>query len=68
VLDILSEVNRKGRSVVMVTHDVKSALRGDRIVYLEDGSLRGECGFEKYAGADERRNEKLLAFLKDMGW
>jgi putative ABC transport system ATP-binding protein len=68
VLDILTEVNRAGRSVVMVTHDVRSALRGDRIVYLEDGALRGECMFEKYAGDDARRNETLLAFLKDMGW
>ncbi|MDR2611269.1 MAG: ABC transporter ATP-binding protein [Clostridiales Family XIII bacterium] len=68
VLDILSEVNRKGRSVVMVTHDVRSALRGDRIVYLKDGALRGECKFEKYTGDDARRNETLLAFLKDMGW
>jgi putative ABC transport system ATP-binding protein len=68
VLDILSEVNRAGRSVVMVTHDVRSALRGDRIVYLEDGALRGECRFKKYAGDDSRRNETLLAFLKDRGW
>jgi putative ABC transport system ATP-binding protein len=68
VLDILSEVNRGGRSVVMVTHDIQSALRGDRIVYLKDGSLCGECKFEKYTGGDSRRNERLLAFLKDMGW
>jgi putative ABC transport system ATP-binding protein len=68
VLDILSDVNRSGRSVVMVTHDIQSALRGDRIVYLKDGAICGECALEKYAGADSRRNEKLLAFLKDMGW
>ncbi|MCL1872985.1 MAG: ABC transporter ATP-binding protein [Clostridiales bacterium] len=68
VLDILSEVNREGRSIVMVTHDLKSALRGNRIIYLKDGAVCGECNLAEYVIEDPKRSEQLLAFLKEMGW
>ncbi|WP_423918545.1 ABC transporter ATP-binding protein [Candidatus Poriferisodalis sp.] len=35
-------VDDLGRTVVMVTHDVKAASYADRAVFLGDGSLRGE--------------------------
>ena len=35
VLDALSESNRKGQSIVMVTHDIISARRGNRILYVK---------------------------------
>ena len=34
VLDVLTEFNREGQSIVIVTHDMKSARRGNRIIYL----------------------------------
>jgi putative ABC transport system ATP-binding protein len=68
VLDALTDVNDKGQSVVMVTHDLTSARRGDRILYLQDGVIRGECHLGKYSSGDEERHNKLNTFLKDMGW
>ena len=41
VLDVFTELNAKGQSIVMVTHDMKTALRGSRVVYLRDGSVIG---------------------------
>ncbi|MCI8412091.1 MAG: ABC transporter ATP-binding protein, partial [Clostridia bacterium] len=35
VLDVLTELNNDGQSIIMVTHDKKSALRGNRIIYLK---------------------------------
>ncbi len=32
----------------MVTHDIKSARRGNRSLYLKDGSIYGECELSKY--------------------
>ena len=52
----------------MVTHDVKSALRGSRIIYLEDGNICDECVLGKYSENDSKRYEKLSAFLRRMGW
>lgn len=68
VLDVLTRFNEQGQSVVMVTHDVRSARRGNRILYLKDGAVLGECELGKYVSGDAARHEKLSAFLKSMGW
>ncbi len=68
VLDTLTRFNEKGQSVVMVTHDMRSARRGNRILYLKDGVILGECDLGKYSHGDMQRHEKLSNFLNDMGW
>lgn len=68
VLDMLTKFNEQGQSVVMVTHDIRSARRGNRILCLKDGVILGECDLGKYTHGDTARHEKLSAFLKDMGW
>lgn len=68
VLNTLTKFNEGGQSVVMVTHDMRSARRGNRILYLKDGSILGECELGKYVPNDPERHEKLSAFLKEMGW
>ncbi len=68
VLNTLTSFNEQGQSVVMVTHDMRSARRGNRILYLKDGSIMGECDLGKYRPDDKERHEKLSAFLVKMGW
>ena len=68
VLDTLTAVNNSGQSIIMVTHDLRSARRGNRILYLCDGSIIGECVLGKYAPGDPARHQKLAAFLSEMGW
>ena len=67
-LDVLSEVNNEGQNIVMVTHDLKSARRGNRIIYIRDGVIQGVCDLGKYVSGDSVRHEKLRAFLLEMGW
>ncbi|HBA49467.1 MAG TPA: ABC transporter ATP-binding protein [Lachnospiraceae bacterium] len=68
VLDTLTRFNEQGVSMVMVTHDMRSARRGNRILYLKDGALLGECDLGRYVSGDRARHEKLAAFLGEMGW
>ncbi len=68
VLDVLTDINNSGQSVVMVTHDIKSARRANRIIYLQDGGIIGECNIGKYVSGDKERHEKIRRFLEDMGW
>lgn len=68
VLDTLTKFNEQGQSVVMVTHDMRSARRGDRILYIKDGAVLGECNLGKYKHEDKKRHEKLSGFLVEMGW
>lgn len=68
VLDTLTEFNEQGQSIVMVTHDMRSARRGNRILYLKDGSVMGECDLGKYQRGNKERHKKLSDFLTEMGW
>ncbi|MEE3467195.1 MAG: ABC transporter ATP-binding protein [Eubacterium sp.] len=68
VLDALCEFNDAGQSIVMVTHDIRSARRGNRILYVRDGEIVGECELGKYISGDKERHQKLSDFLVSMGW
>jgi len=68
VLDTLTEFNNNGQSIVMVTHDIKSARRGNRIIYLKDGEIAGVCDLGKYIPDDKERHQKISDFLITMGW
>lgn len=68
VLDLFTKFNREGQSIIMVTHDIKSAIRGNRILYLRDGKILDECNLGTYDGNNEERIEKMNRFLGEMGW
>ncbi len=67
VLDTLTKFNEKGQSIVMVTHDISSARRGNRILYVKDGEIAGECNLGKDVTGDKDRHQKLNDFLATMG-
>lgn len=69
VLDVFSEINKDGQSVVMVTHDLKAACRGNRILFLRDGRIDGELELGLYQKEEEKdREEQLYHFLQERGW
>jgi len=67
-LDALTQVNNSGQSVIAVTHDLKTARRGNRVLYISDGVICGTCDLGKYVSGDRSRHDKLTAFLGEMGW
>ncbi|MFD2675100.1 ABC transporter ATP-binding protein [Gulosibacter bifidus] len=68
VLDLLNEVNREGQTVVMVTHDIHSAERADRICFLRDGHIRSELQLEPFTETSRERTESVTSFLAECGW
>lgn len=69
VLEILTELNNKGQSIVMVTHDIKVAMRGNRLIYLRDGQIVNELKLEKYVSEQQKiREQKVIDFLKSNDW
>jgi len=68
VLDILTDLNNKGQSIIMVTHDTRSARRANRILYLKDGKIEDELLLDKYVPNDKNRHAKVKDFLAKQGW
>ena len=60
VLDLLGELHRQGRTIVMVTHDPVVARLGDRRIELHHGKIAAQ---EVFAMADEEQIEEVLEEL-----
>lgn len=69
VLELLTALNRDGQSILMVTHDVKAAIRGTRILYLEDGKILDEMPLPPFdVKTAKEREEKVNAWLTALSW
>ena len=66
VMDLLCELNQGGQTIILVTHDMKVAVRGKRVVYIEDGRVEGELNFAEAKPGDAE--QELMDFLKERGW
>lgn len=69
VLNLLSALNEAGQSILMVTHDVRAAIRGTRILYMEDGSIVDELTLPAYHETDAKEREgKATQWLSTLRW
>lgn len=69
ILDILTNTNKQGQTILMVTHDVESAVRGNRIIYLSDGKILDELDLSNFVQDEvNKRKEKLLNWLNNLAW
>ncbi len=69
VLNLLTELNKSGQSILMVTHDMKAALRASRLLYIADGNIIGELSLPPYNPDNEKSREaQVNAWLNSMEW
>lgn len=69
VMDIINQINRQGTTVLLVTHDAKVAARAERIIYLEDGSVKEALELGRFSETEVAdREEKLKEWLEKMGF
>ena len=69
VLNLLTELNKSGQSILMVTHDMKAALRATRLLYIGDGKIIGELTLPPYNPDEEKSREtQVNAWLSSMEW
>lgn len=69
-MDIMAELLRlsdEGTTILMVTHDSKVASFCDRVLYLLDGSIKGELAFSGSERQSEKE-EKIITWLQELGW
>lgn len=69
VLGLLTNLHQSGQGILMVTHDVRAALRGTRILYMEDGRILDELVMGVYQERDARvRETKITDWLSELHW
>lgn len=60
IMNIFSEINTEGTTVLLVTHDAKVAARTERILFMRDGKIVSEQKLSKYDGTNiDSRIEKV---------
>ncbi|QAA32260.1 ABC transporter ATP-binding protein [Clostridium manihotivorum] len=70
VMKELNSINQDGTTIMLVTHDMKVAAKCDRIMYIEDGTIKGEITLEKFLeeSSFKERERKVNSWLMEMGW
>ena len=68
-LDLLTKVNKRGQTILMVTHDIKAASRGNRLLYIKDGKIDGILQMDQFIVEDMKEREKqIFEFIMEKGW
>ena len=69
VAGIIDNINRKGTTVLIVTHDANVAVHADKVIYLEDGRIMDTLVLGKYdKGSAASRDMEMKSWLKKMGF
>ncbi|EPY13700.1 MULTISPECIES: ABC transporter ATP-binding protein [Paenibacillus] len=60
ILDIFTQMNEQGQSIVMVTHDIKAACRANRLIVVRDGMIGGILELGSYRSSDMKLRESTI--------
>ncbi len=67
VLSIIDNINKKGTTVLLVTHDANVAVHADKVIYLEDGRIMDALNLGKYdINNSEIRDARMKNWLEKM--
>ncbi|GIN23077.1 ABC transporter ATP-binding protein [Siminovitchia fordii] len=68
IMDIISEINTEGTTIILVTHDAKIAARTERIMFMYDGKIVSEMRFKRFNGTDiDDRMKRIMGKMREIG-
>lgn len=71
VMDIINTLNKEGKTVIIVTHDIKVAARASRVIFLMDGKIHDKLYLSKYDSEKKdniTRESQLYEWLEKQGF
>lgn len=69
VMNLFTKLNQAGQSILMVTHDLRAAIRGNRILYLEDGKILDQIVLPAFTESKAREREAMVnEWLVSLSW
>ncbi|MCR5817222.1 MAG: ABC transporter ATP-binding protein [Ruminococcus sp.] len=67
VMEQLVGLNEEGTTIMCVTHDSKVAAKCTRVLFIDDGNIKGEFSLDRSTPLRERERN-LNNWLMEMGW
>ena len=68
IMSLLTDINREGTAILLVTHDAKVAARASRVLFTKDGNIVSELTLqERNSNNMDSRTEKVLAQMAAIG-
>lgn len=69
VMQIFKKIHQRGQTLVMVTHELKTACSGDRVLFMRDGAISDDFSMAEEGGANwDTREKALFDWLSQRGW
>lgn len=71
IMDLLTDINNSGTTIMLVTHDVKVAARTERVLFMLDGQIVAEkhLGKPSANGTEgKEREDRLASWLSELGF
>ena len=71
IMDLLTEINKSGTTIMLVTHNVRVAARTERVLFMLDGQIVSEkyLGKPSENGTERKeREESLSSWLTELGF
>lgn len=71
IMSILAKINKKGTTVMLVTHDAKVAAKTERILFMVDGTIVAQKKMNKYDAQHDnikKREESIMKWLVENGF
>lgn len=71
IMSILADINKKGTTLMLVTHDVKVAAKTERILYMVDGNIVAQKKMRKHDAQHDdikESEESIMKWLVENGF
>ncbi|MGG0788623.1 ABC transporter ATP-binding protein [Peribacillus simplex] len=71
IMSILAEINKKGTTIMLVTHDAKVAAKTERVLFMVDGNIVAQKKMRKYDAQQndiKGREESIMKWLVENGF
>lgn len=67
IMSLLTEINKKGTTIMLVTHDAKVAAKTERVLFMVDGNIVAQKKIQKQDNFKERE-ESIMKWLVENGF
>ena len=71
IMYMLLEINKEGKTIMIVTHDAKVAAKTERILFMVDGKIVAQKRMSKYNEQHrdlKKREESMMKWLVENGF